>query len=191
MRGAIRIASNRSGPACHAPGHLDTSCHLGTLCTPFSQSTLTYRDANGDGVIEPNEVSLSNPADQGNSMPTRGAGLQNTITLLGGRFRIGALIDYKGGNRLIDPVLRRPLLFGTSRASADSHTSLAEQAQAIAVKMEQSRRALCRSPAGRVIRAIPRVVVHGKRESEHRSCPADDLRRDLICRAQSLVVDSV
>ncbi|MFI5250642.1 MAG: TonB-dependent receptor domain-containing protein, partial [Gemmatimonadales bacterium] len=118
---------SRAGPFGYlvSPGH---------ALYAISQSTLTYRDANGDGVIEPNEVSLSNPADQGNSMPTRGAGLQNTITLLRGRLRIGALIDYKGGNRLIDPVLGDQLLFGTSRASSDAHASLTEQAQAIAVE---------------------------------------------------------
>jgi TonB-dependent SusC/RagA subfamily outer membrane receptor len=93
---------------------------------------LTYHDQNGDGIIEPDEVTLSDPVDQGSSLPTRGATLQNGIGLLGGRFRIGVLADYKGGNRMVDPVLFDQLLFGTSRGSVDPHAPLAEQAQAVA-----------------------------------------------------------
>jgi TonB-dependent starch-binding outer membrane protein SusC len=127
-----RVESLGPEAASEAPfGYLVSPGHA---LYAISQSKLTYRDANGDGVIEPNEVRLSAPADQGSSVPTRGAGLQNTISLLRGRFRIGALIDYKGGNGLIDPVFGDQLLFGTSRASADPRTPLAEQAQAIAVE---------------------------------------------------------
>ena len=100
----------------------------------ISAPNLTFRDANGDGVIEPDEITLGPAADQGNSLPTRGVALENTLVLLGGRFRVGALIDYKGGNRLIDPVLYVQNAFGGSRASADSHTPLAEQAEVIAVQ---------------------------------------------------------
>jgi TonB-dependent SusC/RagA subfamily outer membrane receptor len=96
------------------------------------QPNLTYHDQNGDGIIEPGEVTLSNPADQGSALPTRGATLQNGFGLLGGRFRVGVLADYKGGNRMIDPVLYDQFLFGTSRGSVDPHAPLAEQAQALA-----------------------------------------------------------
>ncbi len=97
------------------------------------EPTLTYHDQNGDGILEPNEVTLSNPVNQGNSLPTRGATLQNGFGVLGGRFRIGILADYRGGNKVIDPVAAYQLLFETSRGSVDPHAPLAEQAQAVAV----------------------------------------------------------
>ncbi len=97
------------------------------------EPNLTYHDQNGDGIIEPGDVTLSSPVDQGNSLPTREATLQNGVGVLGGRLRIGVLADYKGGNRIIDPVLYDELLFGTSRGSIDPHAPLAEQAEAVAV----------------------------------------------------------
>ena len=100
----------------------------------ISQSTLSYRDINEDGVIEPNEITLGPPTDQGSSRPTRGAAVQNTVILFGDRFRIGALIDYTGGNKLIDPVLALQLRAGITRATADAHAPLAEQAEAIAAE---------------------------------------------------------
>jgi hypothetical protein len=100
----------------------------------ISQSTLSYRDINKDGVIELNEITLGPPTDQGSSRPTRGAAVQNTVILFGDRFRIGALIDYTGGNKLIDPVLALQLRAGLTRATADAHAPLAEQAEAIAAE---------------------------------------------------------
>jgi TonB-dependent starch-binding outer membrane protein SusC len=96
------------------------------------EPNITYHDRNGDGILEPDEVTLSDPADQGSSMPTRGATLQNSFGVLGGRFRIGVLADYRGGNRMIDPVLLDQLIFGTSRGTVDPHAPLAEQAEAVA-----------------------------------------------------------
>jgi TonB-dependent SusC/RagA subfamily outer membrane receptor len=96
------------------------------------EPNLTYHDQNGDGIIEPDEVTLSNPVNQGSSLPTRGVTLQNGVGFLGGRLRIGVLADYQGGNRLVDPVLSYQYLFGTSRGSVDPHAPLAEQAQAVA-----------------------------------------------------------
>ena len=102
------------------------------------EPVLTFRDANHDGVIEPNEFTLGSAADQGSSLPTRGVALQNTLVLLGGRFRVGALVDYEGGNKLIDPLHFLQTRGGTSRASSDSQTPLAEQAEALAVQLNNS-----------------------------------------------------
>jgi TonB-dependent SusC/RagA subfamily outer membrane receptor len=100
------------------------------------EPNITYHDQNGDGIIEPNEVTGSAPVEQGSSLPTRGAALQNTIGIVGGRFRIGVLADYKGGNRMIDPVLALQLLEGTSRGSVDPHAPLIEQAQTVAMRQD-------------------------------------------------------
>ncbi len=97
------------------------------------EPNLTYHDQNGDGILEPDEITLSDPVDQGSSMPTRGVTLQNGFGLLGGRFRIRVLADYKGGNRTVDPVLFDQLIFGTARGSVDPHAPLAEQAEGLAV----------------------------------------------------------
>jgi hypothetical protein len=99
------------------------------------QPNLSFHDANGDGVIEPNEITLTAGSDHGSSEPTRGAGLQNTVALLGNRLRIGALVDYKGGNKLIDPFLTIQSGTGAARASATRGTPLAEQAETLATEL--------------------------------------------------------
>ena len=96
------------------------------------EPTVSYHDANGDGIIEANEVTLGHPTDHGSAIPTRGASLQNSFAFLGGRFRAGALIDYKGGNKLVDEFLADQLLLGTARGNVDPHAPLAEQAWQVA-----------------------------------------------------------
>jgi hypothetical protein len=57
-----------------------------------------YADANGNGVIEPNEVQVSSGSVFGGStIPTRTIGVVNTIGLLNDRLRLSALADYRGG----------------------------------------------------------------------------------------------
>jgi TonB-dependent SusC/RagA subfamily outer membrane receptor len=96
------------------------------------EPTLSYHDANGDGIIEPNEVTIGHPTDHGSAVPTRGASLQNSFAFLRGRFRVGALVDYKGGNKLIDEILADQLFLGQTRGNADPHAPLLEQAQQVA-----------------------------------------------------------
>jgi len=57
-----------------------------------------YADANGNGVIEPNEVQVSSGSVFGGStIPTRTIGVVNTIGLFNDRLRLSALADYRGG----------------------------------------------------------------------------------------------
>ncbi|SRR5579883_1078371 len=96
------------------------------------EPTLSYADANHDGVIEPNEVTLGPLADQGTSLPTRGLSLRSALGVLGGHLRFGGLLDYQGGNRLIDQAAAFQAV-ATARGANDPRAPLAEQAQAAVV----------------------------------------------------------
>jgi TonB-dependent starch-binding outer membrane protein SusC len=96
------------------------------------EPSISYRDANGDGIIEQGDVSVGRAVDYGSSTPTRALAMHNAVGLLGGRLRLGALLDYRGGYRLIDDVLAEQLLSGTARGDNDPRASLLQQAQAVA-----------------------------------------------------------
>ena len=97
------------------------------------EPTVSYHDTNGNGIIEANEVTIGDLTDHGSAAPTRGASFQNSFAFLGGRFRVGALIDYKGGNKLVDEILVDQMAFNLARGNVDPHAPLAQQAQAVAV----------------------------------------------------------
>ena len=117
-------ASNTFGnPYFLAPGHA-----LYAIWEP----SLSYRDANGDGIIEPDEVTLGPTADQGSSLPTRAAALHSELGIAHDHIRVCALLAYSGGNHLIDYDRTLQLLLTTSRGGNDAHAPLAQQAQAVA-----------------------------------------------------------
>jgi TonB-dependent SusC/RagA subfamily outer membrane receptor len=94
----------------------------------------SFRDLNGDGLIDPNEVTVSDTATfGGSSIPTRSLSVTNTVTLAGGRLRISGLVDYQGG-RVGNDVeqLFRCSYFQTCREINDPETPLEEQAKAVA-----------------------------------------------------------
>jgi len=57
----------------------------------------TYKDANGDGVIVPSEITLA-AADsfKGSTLPEYEASMSNTVGLLSNRLHLSALMDYRG-----------------------------------------------------------------------------------------------
>ncbi|MBK6843301.1 MAG: SusC/RagA family TonB-linked outer membrane protein [Gemmatimonadetes bacterium] len=58
-----------------------------------------FKDANGDGVIVPSEVTTTTgPVYGGPSVPSRTFALNNTVGLLKNKLRINGLLDYRGGN---------------------------------------------------------------------------------------------
>ncbi len=97
-------------------------------------SPLQFADANGDGVISPTEVSASGPPRyQGTPFPTRTASLGTALAFFGDRLRLSTVIDYVGGQSLIDQNAALQMQLGTARAINDRHASLADQAAAVAL----------------------------------------------------------
>ena len=63
---------------------------------------LGFDDANGDGIIDADEVTVGDDAVfRGSALPTKEASLNSAVTLFGGRVRLGTQFDYRGGH-LID-----------------------------------------------------------------------------------------
>ncbi len=94
-----------------------------------------YTDLNHDGVIEPSEVTVANSLSYvGPSSPTREASLGSRVGLLNGAVSINALLDYRGGFRLLytDGYLSSELQ--KDLASNDRTAPLWEQARAVAAQ---------------------------------------------------------
>ena len=95
-----------------------------------------YADANGNGVIEPNEVQVSSGSVFGGStIPTRTIGLVNTIGLLNDHLRLSALADYRGGftTHEVSTGFACGLGPNNCRAIHDPTAPLFDQARAMAV----------------------------------------------------------
>jgi TonB-linked SusC/RagA family outer membrane protein len=98
----------------------------------FWAPTMSYDDANGDGIIDITEVALSDTAVfQGSALPTREASLNSTLALWGGRVSIGTQFDYRGGH-LVDNSLEQFRCFSVviCRGDYDRTAPLEEQARA-------------------------------------------------------------
>ncbi len=95
---------------------------------------LRYSDPNHTGIIEPSAVVLGDTAVfLGSAVPTREAALNTSLTLLR-RIRLGAQLDYRGGQTLLNNTeLVRCLV--NCQAIADPRAPLRDQAAAIAATM--------------------------------------------------------
>jgi hypothetical protein len=104
--------------------------------------TISYNDANGDGIIDldPNrdglfddaEVSLSDSAVfRGSALPTKEASLNSNLAVFGGRIVLGTQFDYRGGH-LVDNSLEQFRCFSivNCRGLYDKTAPLSEQARA-------------------------------------------------------------
>jgi TonB-linked SusC/RagA family outer membrane protein len=102
--------------------------------------TVTWNDANGDGIIDldPNrdgefddaEVALSDTAVfRGSALPTREASLNSQLAIFSGKVVLGTQFDYRGGH-LVDNSLEQFRCFsiGNCRGLYDKSASLEEQA---------------------------------------------------------------
>jgi TonB-linked SusC/RagA family outer membrane protein len=108
----------------------------------FWAPTISFADANGDGIIEldPNldgvfddaEVRLSDSAVfRGSALPTKEASLNSNLALFGGRVVLGTQFDYRGGH-MVDNSLEQFRCFsiGNCRGVNDKTAPLEEQALA-------------------------------------------------------------
>ncbi len=67
----------------------------------WANPILSFKDANGDGIIDATEVVVgSTPVFVGPSQPTRELGFNTGVTLFHNRVRIGGQLDYRGGHKL-------------------------------------------------------------------------------------------
>ena len=104
----------------------------------WSRPITGFGDANGNGIIESDEVTVGPDAVfRGRSLPNKEASLNSALTLFDGRFRVGTQFDYRGGNYLdnaIESFRCTPVL--NCRGAVDKTAPLEEQANAQAVLHE-------------------------------------------------------
>ena len=92
--------------------------------------TVQFSDANSDGIIESDEVSLSDSAVfRGSALPTKEASLNSQLAIFGGKVIIGTQFDYRGGH-LVDNSLEQFRCFSVQncRGLYDASAPLEQQA---------------------------------------------------------------
>jgi hypothetical protein len=101
----------------------------------YFQKSITFNDANGDGIIARSEIKLSDTAVYlGNPLPRK----QWTITPTVRLFRwlqVSALFDHKGDYKLFDNTQRFRCSFGNCQAAYDKTVPLADQAANVAIAL--------------------------------------------------------
>lgn len=101
----------------------------------------SYADANGDGILTLNEITVDDSSTfVGYSVPRYEAVMTNSVDLLRKRLRVSALFDYKGGHYLLNGTERircgsRNNCFG----AYDKTASFFQQSRAVAVREHASR----------------------------------------------------
>jgi TonB-linked SusC/RagA family outer membrane protein len=92
------IGNDATGKPLPTIGTGSTRDSLGASVNGFFARPYTYADANGDGIISPNEVTVSpNFVYVGYSQPRDIFAVTNGIDLFNRKLRITVLTDYKGG----------------------------------------------------------------------------------------------
>lgn len=101
----------------------------------WNRPIVGFDDANGDGIIAADEVTVADEAVyRGRALPNKEASLNSTIGLFDGRIRIGTQFDYRGGHYIdnaIESFRCTPVL--NCRGLVDRTAPLDEQARAQAV----------------------------------------------------------
>jgi TonB-linked SusC/RagA family outer membrane protein len=99
----------------------------------FDYPILGYKDVNGDGIIEPNEVTVgSTKRFIGPAYPPYQVTLATHVGFLHGLLQIGAQFDYRGGFQLPNLSLSNQCYYNACPWDLDRHTPLAQQAAAVA-----------------------------------------------------------
>lgn len=92
----------------------------------------TYDDANGDGIIGLNEVTVDSVETYlGSSVPTRDFSAITSVTLFS-RVRLNALVEYRGGHKLHNLTESFRCGFAICQGLYDPEASLDQQARAVA-----------------------------------------------------------
>ncbi len=109
----------------------------------WAKNLTGFADANGDGIITLNEITVSDTATFiGVPLPTKELTFSNGIDLAGRRVHLGALIDYKGGFKMYNNTER---IRCASRLNCSGlinpQSSLFEQARTVMVREHASRSA--------------------------------------------------
>ena len=101
----------------------------------FWSPTMTFSDANNDGIIDITEVQLSSESVfEGTPIPTREASLNSQLAVFGGQVVLGTQFDYRGGH-VVDNSLESFRCFSVQncRGIYDASAPLDEQARAQAL----------------------------------------------------------
>ncbi len=109
------------------------------LFSIFDLPLLGYKDANGNGVIEPNEVTVGGTRGfLGGLFPKAQLTAATTATLFDGQLQIGAQFDHRGGFLEEDVAAINGVSVGNARALNDPKAPLVEQARAIAARFHRA-----------------------------------------------------
>jgi TonB-dependent starch-binding outer membrane protein SusC len=101
----------------------------------YWQRSITFADANNDGIIARSEIKLSDTAVYlGNPLPKQEFSISPTATFMKW-LRVQALLDHKGGYKLFDNTRRFHCSFSTCQESFDKSQPLADQAAAVAIAL--------------------------------------------------------
>ena len=102
---------------------------------------LGYSDANSDGRITASEITLGDSVEfRGYSQPRTEIAIVNGFDFWNRRFRLQALVDYKGGHKLYNNTERfRCVDAANCQALHDPNASLFEQARAVAARVGVTR----------------------------------------------------
>lgn len=99
---------------------------------------ITYKDLNGDGIIQPNEVTVGSAQTfQGSSVPTHGGTVSTEVTFLH-RFRLYGLLDGRFGNKLDNSTESFRCLFFICAGMNLKSTPLGDQAAAAGIVFYQT-----------------------------------------------------
>jgi TonB-linked SusC/RagA family outer membrane protein len=148
-------------------GFGNTSIIAGYAAPSFFAQPYTYHDANGDGIIEPNEISYStNQRYYGQEIPPLQLTAATHFGLFDNHIRIGAQFDYRGGFIIPNQFLGDQCALGTAGALNLRTASLAAQAACLAYADQFDNRGLLEN--GSFIRfrelsltyAVPDRVAH-------------------------------
>ena len=101
----------------------------------YWQRSITFNDANKDGIIARSEMTLSDTAVYlGNPFPKQQYSITPTLTLLR-YFRVSALFDHKGQYKLFNNTRRFRCSFGNCQEAYDPTAPAADQAASIGISL--------------------------------------------------------
>jgi TonB-linked SusC/RagA family outer membrane protein len=112
----------------------------------WARRLVSYEDRDGDGIIEYNadstlsEITVSGqPQFQGYSAPRNEFALTNAFDFMNSRFRLAAMVDYKGGHKVYNNTERiRCASRNNCAGLVDPNASLYDQARTVMVRQHPS-----------------------------------------------------